>query len=114
MPRVELLGPLVRNLYQEVKHGRIFPLVHLVYPVLASGTAGDRALPHRLAHYLAVPRPGHRDARCIRTARRAVFPASAGIAWPARDLKPVTAQRWGNLGVRRAHSFIFGGKGISG
>src|SRR5216684_8714339 len=90
MPRVELLAPRVRNLYQEVKHGRIFPLVHLVHPVLATGSAGDCALPHRLAHHAAVPDPGHRGARRVCLAGRAVFPTSAGSTWPARDLSHVT------------------------
>src|ERR1700674_1901226 len=114
MPPVELLGPRVRNLYLEVKHGRIFPLVHIVYPVLASGAAGGRAFPRPLAHYLAVPHPGHRSARCIRTARRAVFPARAGSAWATRDLSHFTSYRRGNLGVRRGHSILFGEEGGSG
>ena len=114
MPPVELLGPRVRNLYQEVKHGRIFPLVHTVYPVLASGSAGGRALPRRLAHYLAVAHPGHRSARCIRTACRVVFPASAGSAWPARDLSHVTSQRWGNLGVNVGIGSFLGSREVSG
>src|ERR1700687_4987250 len=86
MPRVELLAPRVRNSYQEVDHGRIFPVVHLVHPVLASGFAGDCALPHRLAHYAAVPHPWHRGSRRFCIARRAFFPTSAGSAWPACDL----------------------------
>ena len=86
MPRVELLPPRVRNLYQGVKHGRIFPLVHLVHSVLARGSAGGRAFPHRLAHHSAVPHPGHRREWRFRTARRSIFPAGTRPAWPARDL----------------------------
>ena len=109
MPRVELLAPRVRNLYQEVEHGRIFPVVHLVHPVLASGSAGGRALPHRLAHHVAVPHPWHRGAWRVCIACRTVFPPSASFAWSARDLNRVTSRRWGNLGVRRWRRCIFGG-----
>ena len=86
MPRVELLPPRIRNLYQGVKHGRIFPVVHLVHSVLACSSAGGRAFPNRLAHHAAVPHPGHRCEWRICAARRSVFPASASPARPARDL----------------------------
>ncbi len=95
MPPVELLALLVRNLYQEVEHGRIFPLVHFVHPVLASRFAGGRALPRSLANYLAVPHPRYRGAWRVCTARRAIFPASTGSAWPARDLSRANPQALG-------------------
>src|SRR5712664_4858114 len=110
MLRVELLAPRVRNLYSGGQHGRIFPLVHLVHPLLAIGSAGDCALPHRLAHHAAVPHLRHRGTRRICVACSAVFAASTGSAWPARDLKKPIPRRGSNLEVRRTRSSIFGEK----
>src|SRR5260370_38278212 len=97
MTRVELLAPRVRNLYQEVEHGRIFPVVHLVHPVLASGSAGGRALPRRLAHPVAVPHPWPRGAWRVYIACRPVFPPSARFGCAARELNPLTLRLWWNL-----------------
>src|SRR6201984_766906 len=80
-------APRVRNLCQEIEHGRIFSLVHLVYALLASGFAGDCAVPYRLAHHIAVPHCRHRSAWCFCSARSSVFPSCTGFARSAGDLK---------------------------
>ena len=78
--------PRVRNLCQENDYGRIFSLVHLVYPLLASGVAGNRFVSRRLVDHFAVSHRGHRGARRFCSALRAFFPSRAGFARSASNL----------------------------
>ena len=79
--------PRVRNVCQENDHGRIFSLVHLIYPLLASGVAGNRAVSHRLVDHFAVSHRGYRGARRFCSALRAFFSPRAGFARSESDLK---------------------------
>ena len=106
-------APRVRNLCQEIEHGRIFSLVHLVYPLLASGFAGGRAVPYRLALYVAVPHRRHRSAWRFRSARSAVFPSCTGFAWSAGDLETGAPPPRGAFRVSPGKVLIFLKKRLS-
>ena len=80
------LARRVRNLYQEIDHGRIFSVVYLVYPLLASRTAGCRIVSHRLAHHFALSPRWNRGTRSLCSPLRAFFPSGAAIARATRDL----------------------------
>ena len=100
-------GPRVRNLCQEIEHGRIFSLVHLVYPLLASGFARDCAVPYRLAPHIAVPHRRYSGARYFRSARSAVFPSCTGFARSAGDLKTGAPAARGTFRVSPGELLIF-------
>src|SRR5947209_4762069 len=99
-------APSVRNLCQEVEHGCVFSLVHIVYPLLASGFAGYRAIPDCVADHAAFPHRWDRGTWRVRPAFRTFCPSRTGPERPACDLGRLQTHPLGNMRVNPARSVV--------